>query len=523
MPRIFVSYSREDSRWVRPVPGSTDRPLIPWLANAIEDLGAEIWHDHALANMPGDDYEKVICDEIDRADFALLLLSQDFILSKFIRKVELPRIRARVERGEMQLIPVLVAPIDWSWNDEARWLQSRQVIPGKPTPLVDYTHSEAMWKQVRTEIAATIRDRLRAWAVRAQPTPRPVDSQFPEQGFTPAHPLAAGEEASDAGDELRAQLTEAEAQLAAAKARHAERLSARAAREREAEVRRQLEAIEEQDRRLAREEEETRRHEDAMRKFGNRLTLDLGGGVKLELAPIPAGKFMMGSPGSEKGRSSDETQHEVTISKPFHMGVHEVTQAQWRAVMGTEPSVYKGDDLPVEQVNWHDALRFCKKLSRKAGRTVRLPTEAEWEYACRAGTKGPYGGTGVLDEMGWYADNSGDGRLNSAIYKENYLRLVLDNNCRTRPVVGKKPNAWGLHDMHGNVWEWCSSLHDYYPYNAKDGREDMDAGGPRMLRGGSCYNDPQYCRAATRYGGTPDNRYGGVGFRVVASPAPGLP
>ena len=139
------------------------------------------------------------------------------------------------------------------------------------------------------------------------------------------------------------------------------------------------------------------------------LALDLGNGVQLELALIPAGKFVMGSPQTEEGRSDDETQHEVKLTKPFHIGKFEVTQEQYRQVMGTNPSHFRGRDLPVEMVSWDDALEFCKKASERTGKTVRLPTEAEWEYACRAGTKTAYytgDGEADLDQAAWHIKNS---------------------------------------------------------------------------------------------------------------------
>jgi formylglycine-generating enzyme required for sulfatase activity len=218
------------------------------------------------------------------------------------------------------------------------------------------------------------------------------------------------------------------------------------------------------------------------------LTLDLGGGVTMKLVLIHPGKFMMG----------EEEQHEVTLSKPFYMGVTEVTQAQYEAIMGTNPSSFKGPANPVETVSWNDATEFCKKLSEKTRQAVRLPTEAEWEYACRAGTKTAFSfgdDESALGDYAWYAANSGD---------------------TTHPVGQKKPNAWGLFDMHGNVWEWCADWWGVYPKGAVTDPQGPASGKYRVLRGGAWPLDPGRCRSASLTDFTPDSRYFIYGFRVAA-------
>jgi formylglycine-generating enzyme required for sulfatase activity len=227
------------------------------------------------------------------------------------------------------------------------------------------------------------------------------------------------------------------------------------------------------------------------------LTLDLGGGVTLKLVRIPAGKFMMGE---------GQEQHEVTLSKPFYMGVTEVTQAQYQAVMGTNPSTFKGATNPVEMVSWDDATEFCKKLSEKTRQAVRLPTEAEWEYVCRAGTETIFcfgNADSALGDYAWYKENSGSA---------------------THPVGQKKPNAWGLYDMHGNVWEWCADWYGDYPKAAVTDPQGPASGPFRVLRGGSWYFSADYCRAARRFNYNPDHLdFNYCGFRVAVSvSAPGL-
>lgn len=224
----------------------------------------------------------------------------------------------------------------------------------------------------------------------------------------------------------------------------------------------------------------------------NGFTDDLNG-IKLEMVYLPGGKFMMGS---EK-YDSEKPPHEVTIPA-FYIGKFQITQAQWKAVMGDKVKPdFKGDDLPMESVSWEDAKEFCQKLQQLTKKAYRLPTEAEWEYACRAGTSGDYAGN--LDEMAWYGSNS-------------------DN--KTHPVGRKKPNAFGLYDMHGNVWEWCEDVwHDSYKGAPTDGSAWLSGGDSslRVLRGGSWLNNRGNCRSAHRGRIEPGNRNVNVGFRVVVS------
>jgi len=261
---------------------------------------------------------------------------------------------------------------------------------------------------------------------------------------------------------------------------------------------------------------------DSARKAGVPAAkeLDLGGGVTMKLVFIPAGKFMMGSPDSEKGRGKDEgPQHEVTLCKPFYLGVTEVTQAQYQAIMGTNPSYFENERtlykdpnyIPVENVSWHDATEFCKRFSEKTRQAVRLPTEAEWEYACRAGTATAFSfgdADSALGDYAWYDGNSAE---------------PIHPAGTTRPVNQKRPNAWGLFDMHGNLWEWCADWHGDYPNGTVTDPQGPASGTSRVLRGGCWYGPAVNCRAARRNSGSPDTRLHIIGFRVAVSvSAPGL-
>jgi formylglycine-generating enzyme required for sulfatase activity len=233
------------------------------------------------------------------------------------------------------------------------------------------------------------------------------------------------------------------------------------------------------------------------------LTLDLGGGVTMQLALVPAGRFVMGAPPDlDMPDIDDETEHEVRLSRPFYMGVYEVTQGQYKAVMGANPSEHAyGDDYPVDSVLCPEMIEFCRKLSARSGRTVRRPTEAEWEYACRAGTTTayPFGiDAGKLTEYAWCKTNCPD--------------------LKTRPVGGKKPNRWGLYDMLGNVCECCADGYAPYPPGpVTDPATPIDGRDP-VVRGGHALAGPaeHYCRPTERsVWHESQNRDQMTGFRIV--------
>ncbi len=214
--------------------------------------------------------------------------------------------------------------------------------------------------------------------------------------------------------------------------------------------------------------------------------LDLGGGVRLELVEIPAGQFLMGSPPDEPGRTDYEgPQHLVTFARSFWIGRYEVTQAQWQAVMGENPSWHKGADWPVTKVNWDDCQEFCRRLSARIGCTARLPSEAEWEYACRAGTTTAYSFGNDVSRLPEYA----------------YFRRP-DAVMRVQSVHSLKPNPWGLYHMHGNAWEWCEDVwRPSYEGAPGDGRPvttDNPQDYMRVLRGGCWHLGAAECRSAAR-------------------------
>jgi formylglycine-generating enzyme required for sulfatase activity len=253
---------------------------------------------------------------------------------------------------------------------------------------------------------------------------------------------------------------------------------------------------------------------------------DLGNGTLLKMVEIPGGTFTMGSPNHEPDRLEREgPQHEVSL-KAFFIGMYPVTQAEWQAVatlpqvnqsLDSDPSRFKGDRRPVEQVSWNDAIEFCARLSAQTGREYGLPTEAEWEYACRAGTPTPFhfGETITTDLANYNGSREKYGAYDrgpKGIYRQE-----------TTPVESFPANAWGLYDLHGNVWEWCA---DHWHEDYSDKPEALKAEGNlpwlseqeetrRSLRGGSWFNVPRFCRSAFRNRLSPDDRVDSLGFRVV--------
>ena len=255
------------------------------------------------------------------------------------------------------------------------------------------------------------------------------------------------------------------------------------------------------------------------------FTNDLG----MTFVYIPPDTFMMGSPEDEPGRYSNEKQHKVTLTKGFYLQTTEVTQGQWKAVMGGNPSYFKncGDDCPVEKVSWKDVQAFIEKLNQREGKTYRLPTEAEWEYAARAGTEtalytGPIEILGqnnapALDLIAWYGGNSGvdyeDGYDSSGWGEKQYPH----QRAGTHPVKQKKPNAWELYDMIGNVLEWCADWYGDYPDGPVTDPVGPSSGSFRVIRGGSWTDVARRCRSAYRHDWRPDGRGGYLGFRLARS------
>ena len=341
---------------------------------------------------------------------------------------------------------------------------------------------------------------------------------------------AEEEERRKAEEEARCRAEEEARCKAEEEARRKAEEEARRTAEEEARRKAEEEARRKAEEKAARLKAEVAAHERQEKQRKEILSgkVELPGGHILQMVPIQPGTFTMGSPagikggflglqtiGAEEGRSEDEIQHRVTLTKPFWLGKYPVTQLEYESVMGKNPSKFNGANLPVERVSWYDAKEFCKKLNEihadklPAGYQFDLPTEAQWEYACRAGTTTAlnngkdltsdwgWGECSNLNEVAWYDQNSGK---------------------RTHEVGQKRANAWGLYDMHGNVWEWCRDWYGYYPYGSITDPVGPSSGSSRVIRGGSWNSVANDCRSAVRGRNDPSDRGYDRGFRLALVP-----
>ncbi len=233
---------------------------------------------------------------------------------------------------------------------------------------------------------------------------------------------------------------------------------------------------------------------------GNTISIPVKDGISIDMVRVEAGTFTMGATAEMKVPDDDEKPtHQVTLTNDYYIGKYEVTQALWQAVTGNNPSNYKGDNLPVENVSWNDCQEFISKLNRITGKTFRLPTEAEWEYAARGGKKSrgyQYSGSNNLADVAWYEDNSGS---------------------KTHTIGSKQANELGIYDMTGNVWEWCQDWYGKYSSSSQTNPTGATSGSYRVIRGGSWFNAARYCRSSFRFNGTPVYRRIDLGLRLVLS------
>ena len=243
------------------------------------------------------------------------------------------------------------------------------------------------------------------------------------------------------------------------------------------------------------------------------ISIPVKDGISIDMVRVEAGTFTMGATAEMKDPYDNEKPtHQVTLTNDYYIGKYEVTQALWKAVMGKKPSKFKGDNLPVEQVSWNDCQKFINKLNSITGKTFRLPTEAEWEYAARGGNKSrgyQYSGSNDILDVAWFTDRSND--LLDVFWSSHNIGDV------THAVGTKLPNELGIYDMSGNVWEWCQDLYGKYNSSSQVNPTGANSGSHRVLRGGGCRSGAWICRSSCRDGYEPDVRLSDLGLRLVLS------
>ena len=497
--QLFISYSHVDRGWVERLQKMI-RPLV-------RSHGLRLWDDSQI--QPGDKWREEIETALAAAKVALLLVSSDFLASEFVTNSELPQLLAAAE-AEEEGLRILWVPVGFSLVGHTPIAAYQGVgDPGRPlAKMEDWEQDEALVK-IAEEIEKALAPRQdspsAAAKTRGDSAGRP--RQAANSGSGSSVLAGADRQAVAAGRSgaVQPEMAQPEAAEPSASTVPLQRFSTITGLLRQEGGRWSME----------------RR---SLQVEGFRE--DLGEGVALTMVKIPAGSFLMGTPSEELGSEDERPQHIVTLGS-FFLAQTPITQAQWRAVatwqklerdlerdLNPDPSNFKGANRPVEQVSWFDAHEFCRRVSQRTGRTYTLPSEAQWEYACRAGSTTPFHfGATITPELANY-----DGNFTYADGPKGVYRK------QTIDVASFPANGWGLHDMHGNVWEWCEDhWHDSYSFAPGDDQPWLIPAAAndesRLLRGGSWYVSPSYCRSACRSHLRPDDAYDiRVGFRVVCLP-----
>jgi formylglycine-generating enzyme required for sulfatase activity/tetratricopeptide (TPR) repeat protein len=490
---VFFSYSRED------------RPLRDQLEKHLSSLKRQgvirTWHDRQIA--PGAEWEQEIGNQLKTADIILLLVSPAFVSSKYCNEIELPEAIARHDAGEACVVPILLRPVA-GWQDLP--FAKLQVCPSGGKPVTVWNDPDNAYIDIVNGIRSAINQLLEKrqqqvkafelWLATIELPLTPADlSQLPQwqkrTGLTNEMITAKLEAAQIERQQQARRFAEAEQQ-----------------RMMEEELRQavQRQRAEAEHDRLSQERLTSQAHPKSFPIYVTKRKLfGSGDQIPIEMIDVPGGRFWMGALDME-GQSNENPRHEVAIA-PFYISKYLITQIQYQTVVGKNPSHFKGKNRPVENVSWWDAVYFCEALSKKTNRRFTLPSEAQWEYACRAGTMTSfYFGETISTNQANYNGNTDDS-VGEGMYR-----------AQTTNVGVFSPNNFGLYDMHGNVWEWCADhWHNSYDGAPNDGSSWLtdDNRTSRLLRGGSWLRGSDRCRSASRYRFSPNAKDNSIGFRVI--------
>lgn len=511
--KTFIIYARADAPF--------KDELLEHLHPLVENEFIERWVDSDL--LPGEDWEKRIEQELEAAHLVIILVSATALRSEFIQKKELKTALEKKRGGNARVIPILVRDCAWDLYPQ---LSEIQLLPkdesGNLRGVAAWLSRDSAWTycvrelkklvdEIRQVLAKEAAEQARKDALALEAAQQKEAAEKREKNrhrideATWKKILADAEKTADPAQKMlcfEAYLDDdthqnhREAAAEEIEALQAEITAARKVEAARAAARQKQEATE-------RAEAELKVRETEAVKAAQSKGLP-------DMVLVKGGTFQMGD------KDIAAPIHPVTLSD-FEIGKYPVTQKLWTDLMGTNPSNFKGDDLPVETVSWEDVQSFFEKLNaRHPGKNYRLPTEAEWEFAARGGTlsKGyTYAGSNDLKEVGWFWENSGDKPLSGEWESEK----LAQNNCHTHLVGQKKANELGLYEMSGNVWEWCADRYAKYEYSKKPVYNPTGpvTGSRRVGRGGSWYNESTGCHVAVRRGWRLDSRYINLGFRLA--------
>jgi len=474
MLKLFISYSHKDETHLRELDGHFSVMKSEGLV--------EVWHDRCFDL--GNRVHTVIRDKLEAADVVLFLVSSNFLASDYCYKVEMHRTLERDRQGSVKILPVILRECDWRNAPFGDIL----AVPTDGRPIEDFSSRDKAYMEVVKMIRGAIARQVQSISPTI-PTP-----QITQQKPSVSIPFI---ENPHVEDHVRSLLLNSRKILDIPKLLNTSQFSF------------EVVTVDAYGQKI-----------DLYQEQNQCLIQEIGGGIKLDLVIVPGGKFQMGSV-AQKPSQREIPAHSVTI-QPFLMSKYPVTKAQWRKVAEIEqvncslklnPSRRGGAQHPVVHVSWHEAVEFCDRLSKKIGHNYRLPTEAEWEYACKAGTVTPFHlGETITSELANYA-----GDIQYRYEKKGH------NRGHAIPV-GTFPfaNFFGLFDMHGNVWEWClDHWHENYDKAPIDGSAWLEPNNEalsRVIRGGSWRNEPQLCCSTYRISNNADDTSSSnIGFRVVRS------